>query len=165
MRRKRSSAVSQLQLLVSKPGRERLILAYHASMIGGHLGRNRTLAQLSQRFYWSGMADDVGDWLRNCTTCMKSKSPAGRHHPLGNIPAGHHWDRIAMDILDVCDPTLDGFRYILVIANYFSNGPKRFQLRTNVLIVWRTCWWIKSSYALECPSLSTMIRVGSSRTD
>ena len=68
--RKRSSAVSQLQLIVPKPGRERLFLNYHATLIGGHLGRNRTLARLSQQFYWSGMADDVGDWLRNCTTCM-----------------------------------------------------------------------------------------------
>ena len=34
-----SSVVSQLQLLVPKPGRERLLLAYHASLIGGHLGR------------------------------------------------------------------------------------------------------------------------------
>ena len=51
--RKRSSEVSQLQLLVPKPGREQLFLAYHASLIGGHLGRNHTLARLSQRFYWS----------------------------------------------------------------------------------------------------------------
>ena len=34
---------SQLQLLVQKSGRERLFLAYHASLIGGHLVRNRTL--------------------------------------------------------------------------------------------------------------------------
>ena len=127
--RKRSSAVLQLQLLVSKPGRERLFLAYHASLIGGHLGRNRTLARLSQRFYWSGMADDVGDRLRNCTTCMKRKSPAGHHHPLGNIPTGHRWDRIAMDILDVCDPTPDGFRYILVIADYFSKWTEAFPIK------------------------------------
>ena len=166
---KRSSEVSQLQLLVPKPGREQLFLAYHASLIGGHLGRNRTLARLSQRFYWSGMADDVGDWLCNCTTCMKRKSPAGRHHPLGNMPTGHHWDRIAMDILDVCDPTPDGYRYILVIADYFSttsvSGPRHFRSRTNVLILWRTCWWIKSSYASECLSLSTVIKVGNSKTD
>ena len=45
----------------------------------------------------------------------------GRHHPLGNIPTSHRWDRIAMDILDVCDPTPEGFRYILVIADYFSS--------------------------------------------
>ena len=161
--RKRSSAVLQLQLLVPKPGREQLFLAYHASLIGGHLGQNRTLARLSQRFYWSGMADDVGDWLRNCTTCMKRKSPAGRHHPLGNIPTGHRWDRIAMDILDVCDPTPEGFRYILVIADSFSKWTEAFPIKdkcadtvADVLV---------DKIISGCPSLSTVIRVESSRTD
>ena len=60
--RKRSSDSSQLQLLVPKAGRQELFLAYHASLFGGHLGRTRTLCRLSHRFYWSGMADDVGEW-------------------------------------------------------------------------------------------------------
>ena len=76
----RSSPGSELQLLLPKPTREQLFLAYHASLFGGHLGRNRTLTRLSHQFYWSGMADDVKDWLRQCTTCMKRKSPTGRHH-------------------------------------------------------------------------------------
>ena len=101
--RKRSSQNAQLQLLVPKAGRERLFLSYHASLYGGHLGRTRTLARLADRFYWSGMADDVKDWLSQCVACIKRKSPVGRHHPLGNIPTGHRWDRIAMDILDVCN--------------------------------------------------------------
>ena len=62
--RRTSSQGSQLQLLVSRPARESLFLAYHSSLFGGHLGRNRTLAHLSHRFYWSGMADDVKDWLK-----------------------------------------------------------------------------------------------------
>ena len=66
---------------------------------------------------------------RNSTTCMKRKSPAGRHHPLGNIPTAHRWDRIAMDILDVCDPTPDGYRYILVIADYFSKWTEAFPIK------------------------------------
>ena len=78
------------------------------------MGRNRTLARLA--VYWSGMSD-VKKWL---SQCVVRKSPTGRHHPLGNIPTGHRWDRIAMDILDVCDPPPDGYRYILVIADYFS---------------------------------------------
>ena len=61
----------------------------------------------------------VNEWLTQCVACVKRKSPVGHHHPLGNIPTGHRWDRIAMDILDVCDPTTDGHRYILVIADYF----------------------------------------------
>ena len=64
-----------------------------------------------------------------CVVCVKRKSPTGRHHPLGNIPTGHRWDRIAMDILDVCDPTPDGYRYILVIADYFSKWTEAFPMK------------------------------------
>ena len=127
--RKRSSQSALLQLLVPKAGRERLFLSYHASLYGGHLGRTRTLARLADRFYWSGMSDDVKDWLGQCVACIKRKSPVGRHHPLGNIPTGHRWDRIAMDILDVCDPTPEGFRYILVIADYFSKWTEAFPMK------------------------------------
>ena len=163
--RKRSSDHSHLQLLVPKAGREQLFLAYHASLFGGHLGRNRTLARLSHRFYWSGMADDVGDWLRQCTTCMKRKSPTGRHHPLGNIPTGHRWDRIAMDILDVCEPTPDGYRYILVIADYFSKWTEAFPIKDKCADTVADVWWIRSSCGSGCLWLSTAIRDGSLKTD
>ena len=53
----------------------------------------------------------------------------GRYHSLGNIPTCHHWDRIAVDILDVCDPTPDGHRYILVIADYFSKWTEAFHMK------------------------------------
>ena len=53
--RKRSSQSHMLQLLVPKPAHEQLFLSYHASLFGGHLGRNITLARLERRFYWSGM--------------------------------------------------------------------------------------------------------------
>ena len=135
--RKRSSQGSRL--LVPGPARESLFQAYHASLFGGHLGRNRTLARLSYRFYWSGMSDDVKDWLRQCTTCIKRKSP-NCHHPLGTIPTGHRWDCTAMDILDVCDPTPDGYRYILLLLTTLVNGPRIFRLKISVLTRWRTCW-------------------------
>ena len=75
------------------------------------------------------MSDDVKEWLVQCTVCIKRNSLAGRHHPLGNIPTGHRWDRIAMDILDVCDPTPDGYRCILVIADYFSKWTEAFPIK------------------------------------
>ena len=109
--------------------RKKLFVTYHASLFGGHLGRNRTLARLAHRFYWSEMSDDVKEWLAQCVACVKRKSPAGRHHPLGNIPTGHRWDRIFMDILDVCDPTLEGHRYILMIADYFSKWTEAFPMK------------------------------------
>ena len=58
--------------------------------------------------------------------CLRQEEISG---PLGNIPSGHHWDRIAMDILDVCDPAPDGHRYILVIADYFSKWTEAFPMK------------------------------------
>ena len=120
--RKMSSQSHMQQLLVPKPAREQLFLSYHASLFGGHFGRNRTLAQLAHRFYWLGQ----------CTACIKRKSPAGRHRPLGNIPTGHRCDRLAMDILDLCDATPAGYRYILVIlviADYISKWTEAFPIK------------------------------------
>ena len=104
-------------------------MSYHASLFGGHLGRNRTLARLAHHFYWSGMSDDVKEWLGQCVVCVNRKSPVGRHHPFWNIPTGHRWDRIAMDILDVCDPMPDSYRYILVITDYFSKWTEAFPIK------------------------------------
>ena len=45
-------------------------------------------------------------------------------------PVGKYvWDRIAMDILDVCDSTPDGYRYIFVIADYFSKWTEAFPIK------------------------------------
>ena len=129
------------------------------------MGRNRTLARLSHRFYWSGMADDVGDWLRQCTTCMKRKSPAGRHHPLGNIPTGHRWDRITMDILDVCEPTPDGYCYILVIADYFSKWTEAFPIKDKCADTVADVLVNKIILRFGCLWLSTATRDESLKTD
>ena len=36
---------------------------------------------------------------------------------------------MGQDIMDVCDPTPDGFRYILVIADYFSKWTEAFPIK------------------------------------
>ena len=129
--RKRSSQSPLLQLLVPKAGREQLfcltMLPYLVVIWEGP-----GPWQDSHRFYWSGMSDDVKEWLGQCVACVIRKSPVGRHHPLGNIPTSHGWDRIAVDILDVCDPTTEGFRYILAISDYFSKWTEAFPMKNDI---------------------------------
>ena len=98
------------------------------------------------------MADDV-------------KSPVGRHHPLGNIPTGHRWDRIAMDILDVCDPTPEGFRYILVIADYFSKWTEAFPMKNKCADTVADILVEKLYYGLECHWLYIATRGESLKMD
>ena len=100
-----------------------------------------------------------------CITCMKRKSPTGRHYPLGNIPTGHRWYRIAMEILDVCDPTSDGYHYILVIADYFSKWTEAFPIKNKCADTVADVLVDKIILLLECSWLSTAIRGGNLRMD
>ena len=55
--------------------------------------------------------------------CLYQKKVSGQTPP----PSREHSYRIAMDILDVCDPT--GYRYFLVIADYFSKWTEAFPIK------------------------------------
>lgn len=53
---------------------------HHTAMVGchddvGHLGRDRTLQLLHERFYWPKMLSDVEEKLRCCERCLMRKTP------------------------------------------------------------------------------------------
>ena len=52
-----------------------------------------------------------------------------------------------MDILDVCDPTPDGYRYILVIADYFSKWTEAFPIKNKC----SRCIGGQASGGVRCP--------------
>jgi hypothetical protein len=51
---------------------------YHGGTSGGHLGINKTLAKVRERFYWSGCRQSVAEWCQKCDQCMAVKGPAKR---------------------------------------------------------------------------------------
>ena len=63
--------------------------------------------------------------------CLHQKEVSGQTPP----PSGEHSYQSSMGpysygyILDVCDPTPAGYRYILVIADYFSEWAEAFPIR------------------------------------
>lgn len=56
-----------------EPLRTRLIQRVHDSPLGGHPGRESTRDLLRREFIWPRMGDDVRRFVRNCSTCGRSK--------------------------------------------------------------------------------------------
>ena len=54
----------------------KVILACHDD--NGHLGMERTLGLLQERFFWPKMAEDVHTHIRTCERCLKFKHPQER---------------------------------------------------------------------------------------
>jgi hypothetical protein len=52
-----------LQIIVPSALRQEVLVELHAGVGSGHLGMDKTLARLRERFYWPGQFNDVRDCM------------------------------------------------------------------------------------------------------
>jgi hypothetical protein len=95
-----------------------LVKAHHDPPAAGHQGRSKTFELLSRLYYWPKMRQSVEQYVRNCDTCRRSKTP--RHAPFGVLrPLGipeRPWQEITMDFVTGL-PDCDGYDAILVVVD------------------------------------------------
>lgn len=59
--------------VVKKSEKIRIIQCCHdLGLGGGHFGRDKTLAKVSERYYWLGMVEDVKSFCRTCDKCQRA---------------------------------------------------------------------------------------------
>ena len=107
--------------------RHRALQCAHDAPSAGHQGTNKTLERLRQEVYWVGMSADVDRHCRECTICQRSKLPAPTRAPMTNIPIGHPWQMIAVDILEV-PLSYHNNRYLMVVQDYFTKWAEAIPL-------------------------------------
>ena len=64
----------------------------------GHMGRDRTLSLLRDRFYWAGMADDAVSYVAKCGRCLRRKAIQHRAS-LVSITTSQPLEMICVDFL------------------------------------------------------------------
>ncbi|KAG9453755.1 hypothetical protein H6P81_006659 [Aristolochia fimbriata] len=93
----------------------------HDTLWAGHPGQKRTIALVSEKFYWPGLAMDVEVYVRTCLVCQQDKAerrrPGGLLQPLPI--AERPWDSVSMDfILGIKES--GGLSAIYVVVDRFS---------------------------------------------
>ena len=90
--------------------RRKVMKECHDSKWAGHLGVHRTLALVSDSYYWPHLKDDVQAFVKTCLVCQQDKieqsTPAGLLEPLP-IPE-RPWESFSMDFI-VGLPTSEGY--------------------------------------------------------
>ena len=118
-----------LQLVVTVIFRSEVMKELHAGVVGGHLGHDKTLSRLKERFYWPGHWNDVRDWCRTCATCATRKTPSlkmkAQLHP---VKAGYPMQIVATDILGPLPLTSNGNCYLLVATDYFTRWVEAYPI-------------------------------------
>ena len=111
----------QDKLVIPKVLRAEVLKELHDGSLGGHLGTEKTLWKLKERFYWPGHYKDVQQWCNTCGVCAMRKSPTPRTKAkLCSISVGSPLELVAMDILGPLPETTAGNSYILVVGDYFT---------------------------------------------
>ena len=88
--------------------------------IGGHLGRDKTLANVAKKFFWPGMVKAVDDYVKSCENCQRNKgckrAPLGLLYP--HERPQRPWEKISMDfIIQLPKTKVGNFDAILTVVD------------------------------------------------
>ena len=120
---------TRLQQVIPLFGRRDILRYCHDDKTSGHLGVDKTLARVQQRYYWPGLQQDVRQYVTGCEICTRRKGPnAKKIAPMQLVPSGIPMDRIATGILGELPIMENGNRYILVVSDYFTKWTEAFPM-------------------------------------
>lgn len=91
----------------------------HDSPTAGHLGKDKTVAQVKRRFYWTNMDKEIVDYVSSCDCCQKNKpsqkKKMGLLQPLP-IPL-RPWQQVSMDLITQLPKSKNGYDAIVVFVD------------------------------------------------
>lgn len=123
------TTTTHLQLIVPSSVKEEVLEEVHAGALGGHLGEDKTLCKLKERYYWPGHWTDVQQWCRTCSTCATRKTAAPkRKASLHPVKAGYPMQIVAIDLMGPLPETESGNSYVLVAGDYFTRWMEAYAL-------------------------------------
>ena len=117
------------QFVIPSNLRKDILHELHTKETAGHLGVNKTLERVKDRFYWPGCTKDVKDWCRACDLCVSRERPTRTPRaPLRTYNVGAPLERVALDVLGPLPDSDRGNKYILIIGDYFSKWTEAYAI-------------------------------------
>ena len=105
----------------------------------GHLGQDRVLHLLRDRFYWPGMHVDVVSYINSCPRSLCRKSQPDKA-PLLNIEASQPLELIHLDYLKI-EPSKGNIENVLVITDHFTRYAQAFPSKTQTALATAKLLW------------------------
>ena len=122
----RVNARTKHLLVIPQSYRQRAMEGCHDQV--RHLGQDRVLDLLRDRFYWPGMHADVISYINSCPRCLRRKSQQGKA-PLLNIETSQPLELIHLDYLKI-EPSKGNIENVLVITDHFTRYAQAFPSKT-----------------------------------
>jgi transposase InsO family protein len=123
-------ATSREKIVVPMEFQKEIMVRYHDHKLAAHMGIEKTLANIRNKYFWPKMARDVRIHVTNCLICAKRKAAKVCKAPLQPFPVAEYlWQRVAMDIVGPVTESYRGNKYILVLMEYVTRYVIAFPLK------------------------------------
>ena len=135
----RESEETLLQLVLPTAQREVALRGCHDEV--GHLGLERMLDLMHDRFFWPRMAVQAKEHIGKCHPCLafKARQPKA---PLENIMATHPLELVPLDYLCL-EPGKGLEENVLVITDHFTRYTQAYVTRTQMAQTMAKTLWDK----------------------
>ncbi len=95
----------------------------------GHLGTERTLSLIRERFYWPHMQKETENFVTCVCECLKRKKPhKTTKAPLMTIQTTYPFQLVSIDFLHL-EKCKNGYEYILVVMDHFTRFAQAYATR------------------------------------
>ena len=147
---------TKLQLVLPQTYIQRAIEGCHDQV--GHLGQDRVLDLLRDRFYWPGIHVNVASYINSCPRCLHRKSQPDKA-PLLNIEASQPLKLIHLDYPKT-EPSKGNIENVLVITDHFTRYSQAFPSKTQTALATAKLLWNNFILHYGLPSKLLLIRAG-----
>ena len=112
--------------------REYILNLYHNQKLSiVHMAGRRMIELFKKRFFWFNMVTDIQKWVRSCAKCVEHKRYQPKQHGLLQpIKSDFPFQMVGADIAGPFKRSTGGYKYILVIIDYFTNWVEAVPLRS-----------------------------------
>ena len=105
-----------------------------------HLGMEKTLGLLQERFFWPKMIEDVHNHIRTCERCTKFKQPPEREK-MKPIQCTYPLELVHIDFLMIGKEGTDKAINVMVITDHFTRYAQAYKTsKQTVPVVTKTLW-------------------------
>lgn len=117
-----SSNLSNWKIVVPNPNRIDVLKTFHDDQTSAHLGISKTIARISEIYYWPKLRSTVSRYINKCSVCSSCKTQnlpkagiMGQYKDI-NFP----WQWISADLIGPYPRSKNGNRFVLVITDWFT---------------------------------------------
>jgi len=117
------------QVVVPLALRNQLLHGYHSDM--GHLGQERTVADLRLKYWFPNLVRTTRTFIKECLQCQRAKRDYHASNPkMQPLPVTDIHGRWSIDVLGPFSPPgPDGEKYVLLLVETMSRWPEAYPIK------------------------------------